>query len=389
MKTKNNLKNEYFVQNITSIKSINQSCWDLCAGETNPFVSYDFLQSLEESGCVSNETGWMPFHLIVNDSNKNLVACAPLYFKNHSQGEYIFDHSWANALEGAGGNYYPKLIIAIPFSPVSGPRLLIKDKNSEEKLKKIMLDRLIEIAKKNNLSSIHINFTGSKDNNFFYKTSFLERIGIQFHWKNNLYENFDQFLTSLSSRKRKSILKERKNSLKKDINIFTFTGQEINEEHIKAFYNFYIDTTSKKWGIPYLNYEFFSLLYEKKIREKMVLIMAKRNSDWVAGAINFRGKTCLYGRYWGSLENHKFLHFEICYYQAIDFAIKNKIEYVQAGAQGPHKLSRGYLPNKTYSWHWINNEVFRKAIEDYLTEEKQSVERNIEYFMNQSPYKKN
>ena len=194
---------------------------------------------------------------------------------------------------------------------------------------------------------------------------------------------------SLSSRKRKSIIKERKNSLQNNLEIFTFTGEDIKKEHLKAFYNFYIDTTSKKWGIPYLNYKFFSLLYEKKIREKMVLIMAKRNSDWVAGAINFRGKTCLYGRYWGSLENHKFLHFEICYYQAIDFAIKNKIEYVQAGAQGPHKLSRGYLPNKTYSWHWINNEVFRKAIEDYLTEEKQSVERNIEYFMNQSPYKKN
>ncbi len=386
MKTNNNLLNKYIIKNITTISSIDKNSWNTCAGNSNPFISYEFLESLEESGCISKQTGWIPYHLLIYDNENNLLACCPLYLKTNSQGEYIFDYSWANALEQVGVNYYPKLLVATPFTPVSGPRLLVKNKNESNKLKSILIERIIEIAKNNNFSSIHLNFTLNEDNEILSSKKFLNRIGVQFHWKNNNYENFTDFLSFLSSRKRKQIIKEREKSLKQQIKISILTGKDIKDEHLDAFYKFYMDTTSKKWGIPYLNHKFFNIL-NKKIKDKIVLFMAKRNEEWVAGAMNFLGVDTLYGRYWGCLEDHKFLHFEICYYQAIDFAIKNKIRYVEAGAQGPHKLSRGYLPEKTYSWHWINNSSFREAIENFLTDEKKSVKQSIEYFNNLSPYK--
>ncbi|PPR76946.1 MAG: hypothetical protein CFH01_01762, partial [Alphaproteobacteria bacterium MarineAlpha2_Bin1] len=285
-------------------------------------------------------------------------------------------------------NYYPKLLVAIPFTPVSGPRLLVRDKENSDLLKNIMIEHIIEIVKQNNFSSAHFNFTSNKDNEIFLNKSFLSRIGIQFHWSNDNYVDFNDFLLHLSSRKRKSIIKERKNSLKGEVEIYTFTGKDIIQEHIEAFYKFYIDTSSKKWGIPYLNHNFFKLVNEK-IKNKIVLIMAKKKEEWVAGAMNFLGNNTLYGRYWGCLEEHKFLHFEICYYQAIDFAIKNKIKNVEAGAQGPHKLSRGYLPKKTYSWHWLNNTSFSDAIKNFLIDEKQSIHQSLDYFNSLSPYKRN
>ncbi|MBL42102.1 MAG: GNAT family N-acetyltransferase [Rhodospirillaceae bacterium] len=388
MEKYNNLKKKYLINNITNITSINNDSWNSCAGTSNPFVSYEFLETLEESNCISEKTGWIPYHLTVNDKENNLVACCPLYVKTHSQGEYVFDHSWANALEQAGGNYYPKLLVAIPFTPVSGPRLLVKSKNHSKFIKNIMIERIIEIAKQNNFSSLHLNFTQNIDNNILLNKNFLSRVGIQFHWKNNDYKDFNDFLFFLSSRKRKSILKEREKALKEKIKIYTFTGKNITCEHLESFYKFYIDTTSKKWGIPYLNKKFFNLLNEK-INNKIVLIMAKRQDEWVAGAMNLLGEDTLYGRYWGCLEEHKFLHFEICYYQAIDFAIKNKITNVQAGAQGPHKLSRGYLPEKTYSWHWLNNSSLNEAVKKFLIEEKKSIDQTIDYFKNLSPYKNN
>ena len=278
--------------------------------------------------------------------------------------------------------------MAIPFTPVSGPRLLVKSKNHSKFIKNIMIERIIEIAKQNNFSSLHLNFTQNIDNNILLNKNFLSRVGIQFHWKNNDYKDFNDFLFFLSSRKRKSILKEREKALKEKIKIYTFTGKNITCEHLESFYKFYIDTTSKKWGIPYLNKKFFNLLNEK-INNKIVLIMAKRQDEWVAGAMNLLGEDTLYGRYWGCLEEHKFLHFEICYYQAIDFAIKNKITNVQAGAQGPHKLSRGYLPEKTYSWHWLNNSSLNEAVKKFLIEEKKSIDQTIDYFKNLSPYKNN
>ncbi len=373
--------------NYNKIASIGKDSWNNCVDNSNPFSNFDFLNSLEESGCISEKTGWKPFHLCLKNKFEEIIACTPMYFKNHSQGEYVFDHSWANAYENAGGAYYPKLLIAIPFTPVSGQRILIRNDYEKNLISSLILNRVEEIASSNNISSVHINFTKETENVIYQKNKFLERFGIQFHWKNNSYKSFNDFLETLSSRKRKSIIKERKNAKHKDIKIYTLLGDEIKKEHLESFYNFYIDTTSKKWGIPYLNYDFFKRLYNTS-NKNMLLIIAKREEKWVAGALNFLGENTLFGRYWGCLEDHKFLHFEICYYQAIEFAIKRGLLNVEAGAQGPHKLSRGYLPQLTYSWHWINNIHLKDAIENFLNHEKNIIKENLSLLNQGSPYKK-
>ena len=382
----NNLTNTTF-RLCFDLTEIKENSWNRCAGSDNPFTSYNFLNALEKSGCVSQKTGWQPCHIILENQKKTIIACAPMYVKNHSFGEYVFDHAWANAYEKAGGKYYPKLLIAVPFTPVTGNRLLIRSKSKKELMKKALLDAAINTAKKNNMSSVNINFASSNEFNNIDQENFLQRIGEQFHWKNNVYKNFYEFVSQLSSRKRKAILKERKKAVEPGVEILRINGNDISEKQWDAFYRFYINTSERKWGQAYLNRDFFRLIGQT-MPENILLILAKKDDEYLAGALNFIGSDTLYGRYWGCLKTHQFLHFEICYYQAIDFAIENNLLNVEAGAQGTHKLSRGYLPNKTYSMHWISNDSFRNALKEFLLYEGKAVRENLQIYNEFSPFKK-
>lgn len=370
-----------------NIGSVQPEDWNRCATLAteglNPFCSHGFLSALEESGCVQANTGWHPQHIILQDDDKIIKGVMPLYLKSHSQGEYVFDHGWANAFEQAGGQYYPKLQSSIPFSPVTGPRLLAEHENNKE----LLLESSIQHAKKLGVSSLH--FTFIQDNEFDVMTSqgLLHRQDQQFHWLNDNYRSFDDFLTSLSSRKRKNIIKERRTSIINDIEIETLEGVDIKEFHWDHYYDFYLNTSHKKWGKPYLNREFFSRMHQN-ITNNIILIMAKREGNYIAGALNLVGSDTLFGRYWGATEYHKCLHFELCYYQAIDFAIKNKLKKIEAGAQGDHKIARGYIPITTESMHWIENPSFKKAIKEFLAQERKAVEREIDYLSHFTPFKK-
>ncbi len=372
---------------VNRIADIPAAEWDACAGDDNPFVSHAFLSSLEDSGCVRPETGWGPYHLLMEDEGGHAVGAVPMYLKGHSQGEYIFDHGWANALERAGGRYYPKLLVAVPFVPATGPRLLVRPGPDAAEIREHLITGAIQAAKQLGTSTLHFNFVTEPEWERLGGRGLLQRTGEQFHWYNRDYATFDDFLDDLSSRKRKTIRRERRAANESDIDIEIFQGDDLRAEHWDAFYRFYMDTGSRKWGRPYLNREFFSLVSER-MGEKIALVMCRRNGAWIAGALNFVGSDCIYGRHWGCVEDHKFLHFEACYYRAIDYAIEHKLARVEAGAQGPHKLARGYLPTHIYSAHWIENESFRRAVEDYLEHERAEVDREIEYLEDYAPFRK-
>jgi len=354
---------------------------------SNPFVTYDFLSSLEASKSVGVRAGWRPQHLLAQDSAGRLVGCAPCYVKTHSRGEYVFDHGWAEAFERAGGDYYPKLQVAIPFTPVTGPRLLARPAPQAEAVRGGLAEALAQITNSNGLSSAHVTFLTERDWRMLGERGFLQRTDQQFHWENAGYATFDDFLAALSSRKRKTIRRERKEALAPGIEVRWLTGSDLTEEVWDAFFGFYMETGSRKWGRPYLTREFFSIV-GGKMADRILLVMAKRAGRWIGGALNFIGGSTLYGRNWGCVEHHPFLHFELCYYQAIDYAIAHKFQRVEAGAQGEHKLARGYLPSTTYSAHFVANPALKRAIADYLARERAYVEAAQEELAAAAPFRK-
>ncbi len=369
----------------SSLNLIDKNKWNACVGNDHPFLQYEFLNALENSGSATTKTGWQPYHYIERE-NDEIVAICPLYIKNHSFGEYIFDHSWADAYHRYGLNYYPKLQSAIPFTPVTGDRILINSKfKDKQKIENEVIKNIISEAKKINVSSLHFNFI-KKPSRWKNNREIMLRSGIQFHWKNNNYKNFDEFLKNLSSRKRKLIKKERLCISNNNLRVELLSGDMIKEEHVQFFYDCYLDTTGRKWGSTYLSKSFFYELLSN-FNDKILLIMAFHENKKIASAINFLCKTHLYGRLWGSKYEVPFLHFELCYYQAIDYAIKNNIKIVEAGAQGEHKLQRGYVPTKTWSAHWIKDKEFSNAIENFLDKEGQLIENEKGKLDTLLPYK--
>ena len=388
---KKNVKVEF----INDINLIEKKQWDLCAcpeafkGEKiiDPFTTYNFISALENSGSVGKGTGWHSCHLVVK-IEKEIIAVMPLYLKGHSQGEYIFDHNWAQAYNNFGGNYYPKIQSAVPFTPATGRRFLTK-KGFEKQGRDALERGIINLALNNKLSSAHITFCTSFEAKKVSDNNFLKRKTLQYHWENKGFSNFEDFLNSLSSRKRKTIKKERKiaTSLFKDNDgIFSFTGSQLRDKHWDSFWKFYQDTGNRKWGIPYLTRDFFQIINEC-MPENILLFLAIENNIPIAGALNFIGADTLYGRYWGCSKYHSCLHYELCYYQAIDYALKNRIKKVEAGAQGEHKISRGYLPSFVYSLHWFSNKSFASAISEYLDKEEKVINEEYDILMKTSPYK--
>ena len=360
--------------------------WDACAGGGNPLVSHAFLNALEASGSASAKTGWAPHHLALEDATGRLIGCVPMYLKNHSYGEYVFDHSWAAAYERAGGHYYPKLQICSPFSPVPGPRFLVRADADFESTASTLLAGCLEVARQREVETLHVTFCGEAEWRFLGEHGLLQRTGEQFHWENRDYGSFDDFLADLASRKRKALKKERREALENGISVEVLSGSSLREEHWNAMFGFYMDTGSRKWGSPYLNRDCFRRIGDA-MADQVVLILAKRAGKYIAGALNFRGADTLYGRYWGCTEEHRFLHFELCYYQAIDYAIAHGLARVEAGAQGPHKLARGYRPKTTYSAHWIKDPGFRRAVADYLVRERAQVQSEIDHLDEHSPFR--
>jgi predicted N-acyltransferase len=352
----------------------------------NPFISYDFLTSLEESGCAVSRSGWQGYHLRLEDAAGKLLGALPCYLKAHSQGEYVFDHGWADAFERAGGRYYPKLQASVPFTPVTGPRLLAADGADAAVVQAGLATALRQVTDKLGVSSAHVTFATKDDADTLKTAGYLHRIDQQFHFLNDSYSTYDDFLTTLASRKRKALKRERREALADGISIEWLTGKDITEKVWDDFFAFYMDTGSRKWGRPYLNRRFFSLVGER-MADDIVLVMAKRSGRFIAGAINFIGSDTLYGRNWGCIEDHPFLHFEVCYHQAIDFAIARKLKVVEAGAQGEHKLARGYRPVTTHSAHYIANAGLRRAIADYLERERREVAHTSEYFEHHLPFR--
>lgn len=353
----------------------------------NPFLSYDFLTSLEESGCAVPRGGWQGHHLRLEDADGRLIGAVPCYLKSHSQGEYVFDHGWADAFERAGGQYYPKLQASVPFTPVTGPRLLVDRDADPASTRQTLAAALRQVTDKLGVSSAHVTFAEETEVEAMQRQGFLTRIDQQFHFFNEGYGSYDDFLGSLASRKRKALRKERREALEAGIEIDWLTGKDLTEAAWDDFFAFYMDTGARKWGRPYLNRKFFSLIGER-MAEDILLVMARRNGRYVAGALNFIGSDTLYGRNWGCIEDHPYLHFEVCYHQAIDFAIKRKLKVVEAGAQGEHKLARGYRPVTTRSAHYISHPGLRRAIADYLKRERQEVEHISEYFEDHTPFRK-
>lgn len=372
-----------------SLTSIPEEVWDACAcpgGVTvDPFTTHRFLSALEESGSVGPGTGWEPRYLTARQG-ETVIACAPLYAKSHSQGEYIFDFNWADAYERAGGHYYPKLQIAVPFTPATGRRLLTLP-GHETQGRAALVQGAVQLAADHGLSSLHITFCTSEEAEAGAAMGLLSRRSQQFHWQNADYSDFDAFLATLSSRKRKAIRKERATAQGFGGEIVTLTGEALQPAHWDAFWHFYQDTGARKWGTPYLTRAFFDIAQDT-LREDMLLVLALREGRPVAGALNFIGAEVLYGRYWGAIEHHPCLHFELCYYQALEFAIARGIARVEAGAQGEHKLARGYLPVPTHSVHWIADPGFREAIARYLEAEGRAVDQDIEVLTAYGPFKR-
>jgi predicted N-acyltransferase len=374
------------VKSLPSIHEIASEDWNACAGPDDPFVGHAFLAALEDSGSVGIRAGWIPRHLGAYDAAGRLIACAPAYLKTHSYGEYVFDWSWADAYQRSGGRYYPKLQVAIPFTPIAGNRLLVREGASADTAE-VLAGALIRLAQRLDISSVHVTFPIEAQWEQLGRLGFLLRIGHQFHWHNHGYRDFDDFLAELSSRKRKAIRKERKSVADQGITVRTLVGGDIEDRHWDAFYRFYRNTHDRKWGHAYLNRAFFRLL-GGRLRDRAVMVIAETTgAKIVAGALNLRGPDALYGRYWGCLEDYRFLHFEACYYRAIDFAISNRLERVEAGAQGPHKIQRGYLPFRTYSAHWIADAGFRDALARYLAAERLAVEEEMAQLSSASPFR--
>ncbi|MBU0660048.1 MAG: GNAT family N-acetyltransferase [Alphaproteobacteria bacterium] len=356
--------------------------WDACAGADNPFVSWDFLSALERSGSVGEGTGWQPLPLMIDGADGRIAAAAPLYAKSHSQGEYVFDHGWADAWERAGGRYYPKIQIAAPFSPVPGPRLLLRDRS----LAPALIAGIETLVERNHLSSAHATFVAPDQVGDFEAAGWLIREDSQFHWSNRGYGSFDDFLADLSSAKRKNIRKERARAVE-GLDIVHLTGPDLTEAHWDIFWDFYQDTGARKWGTPYLTRSFFLLLGET-MADRVLLMLALRDGRAVAGALNLIGADTLYGRYWGCNEEVPNLHFELCYYQAIDVAIARGLARVEAGAQGGHKLARGYAPEPTFSAHYIPDAGFRRAVADFLTAERAGVQQDRLWLAGRTPFRK-
>lgn len=353
----------------------------------NPFLSYDFLTALEESGCAIPATGWQGHHLRLEDGMGNLLGAVPCYGKSHSQGEYVFDHGWADALERAGGNYYPKLQCAVPFTPATGPRLLTAVDADASSVQSALASGLRQVTDRLGVSSAHVTFCPSEEAAALEENGYLHRLDHQFHFHNRGFSSHDDFLATLASRKRKALKKERREALVAGIEIDWLTGSDLTESAWDDFYRFYVDTGSRKWGRPYLNRKFFSLIGER-MPQDILLVMAKRNGRYIAGAINFIGSDTLFGRNWGCIEEHPFLHFEVCYHQAIDFAIERKLATVEAGAQGEHKLARGYEPVITHSAHYLAHPGLRRAVADYLERERSEVLGAELYFDEHTPFRK-
>ena len=368
-----------------AISEIAPEAWDACAGDVNPTVSHVFLNALEESGSATPRAGWAPQHLSFADSGGRLVGAVPMYLKSHSYGEFVFDWGWADAYERSGGRYYPKLLCAVPFTPVPGPRLLVAP-DAAAATKSHLIAGMVELARQRKLSSLHVNFPEAEEFEAFAQAGFLQRVGQQFHWTNEGYRDFDDYLAALNSRKRKAVKKERRKALAGGIDIEVLTGSDLTERAWDAFYRLYLATSDRKWGEAYLSRRFFALIGER-MPDKIVLIMARRGGEYIAGAFNILGRDTIYGRNWGARREYPFLHFECCYYSAIEFAIQRGLKRVEAGAQGPHKLQRGYLPTPIYSAHWIPDPGFRRAVAAFLAREREMVEQKIEHLAEFSPFR--
>jgi uncharacterized protein len=371
------------IRSLSSLKHIEAAIWDAVANPVganfNPFLTHAFLSSLEDSGSATARTGWAASHLVLENDDK-VLGLVPCYLKSNSMGEYVFDHGWADAFTRAGGNYYPKLQVSVPFTPATGPRLLAAE---EHKIK--LLKGLEAAAAQLGASSAHITFLPEADWSNAPE-NWLKRQDIQFHWHNQNFGNFQDFLNTLSSSKRKNIRKEREAVAARGITFDLLTGKDLTENHWDHFFAFYMDTGARKWGRPYLTREFFSLINER-MAEHTLLVLAKREGRIIAGALNFIGGDTLFGRNWGSNEDHPFLHFETCYYQAIDFAIARGLKVVEAGAQGEHKLARGYLPVKTHSLHHFAHKGLGRAVADYLEHERASIDQDQQLLAEHSPFK--
>jgi predicted N-acyltransferase len=375
-----------------TLRGIDPADWDACAcpeassgRAVDPFTTYRFLKALEDSGSVGTGSGWNPHYLTAHEGGQ-MIACAPLYGKNHSQGEYMFDHNFAHAFERSGGRYYPKLQIAVPFTPATGRRFLTRT-GFEVQGMSALVQGAVQIASDNDLSSIHATFCTEAEALAGAEMGLLHRTSQQYHWYNDGYADWDGFLAALSSRKRKTLRKERLTAQAFGGEIIQLTGDQIEPQHWDAFWDFYQDTGARKWGQPYLTRKFFDIAQDH-LRDDILLVFAMRDGVPVAGALNIIGRDTLYGRYWGCAENHPCLHFEICYYQAIDYAIAHGMKRVEAGAQGEHKLARGYLPVTTHSLHWFGDAGFRNAVARYLDAERVAVDDEIEILTSYGPFKK-
>ena len=376
---------------LSGVSEISEADWNACAcpeaqdggRPLDPFTTHRFLTALETSGSVGEGTGWMPRPMVARAAGQ-VIAVAPLYLKSHSQGEYVFDHGWAEAFERAGGRYYPKLQGAVPFTPVSGRRLLTRP-GHEAAGRAALLQAMAEVAEGAGLSSVHLTFCTEDEVTAATGAGWLHRTGMQFHWTNRGYGSFDDFLADLASRKRKALRKERERAQGFGGTIRALTGDAILPEHWAAMWAFYQDTGGRKWGRPYLTRAFFDALHA--LRDEVLLVLAERDGIPVAGALNLIGREALFGRYWGCLEDHAFLHFELCYHQAVDWAIAHGLDRVEAGAQGEHKLARGYMPVTTHSVHRIAHPGLRRAVDDYLQAERPAIAAEIEALAALGPFR--
>jgi hypothetical protein len=380
---------EITIRAVDALADVSAAAWNACANPSgyNPFTSYEFLASLEKSGSVRGRSGWQPMHVVAEDGDGRLLGAVPCYVKSHSQGEYVFDHGWAEAYERAGGDYYPKLQVSVPFTPATGRRLLVAPGPQAERVAGALADTLADLCRRSNASSVHVTFPTEPEWRLLGARGYLQRTHRQFHWENSGYGNFETFLGALASRKRKTIRREREQALAPGITVHWLTGSDLTESVWDAFFEFYMDTGSRKWGRPYLTRSFYSIVGEA-MRDRILLVMAKRAGRWIAGAINFIGSDTLFGRHWGAIEHHPFLHFEVCYYQAIQYAIEHKLARVEAGAQGQHKISRGYLPVTTYSAHYIADPALRRAVAEFLKHEQVFVAEEMEELAETAPFRK-
>src|SRR5215213_10375835 len=376
------MTDELRIRVIPAMTEISAAAWDACANPAhpnsedrsyNPFISHAFLSALEASGSATARTGWQPQHLIAETEGGAVLGAVPAYLKSHSRGEYVFDAGWAEAYERTGRSYYPKVQVSVPFASATGRRLLVPPGDAADGVRQGLASGLIELAKLRNASSVHVTFAPESEQRLLGESGYLKRNDQQFHWENANYATFEDFLNAVAARKRKAIRRERREALDHGIEVQWITGSDLTESVWDTFFAFYMETGSRKWGRPYLTRQFYSLIGQT-MRDKIVLIMAKRAGRYIAGAINFIGSDTLYGRHWGAVEHHPFLHFELCYYQAIEYAIQHRLARVEAGAQGEHKLARGYLPTTTYSSHYIADPALRRAIADYLKRERAYVD---------------